>query len=908
MNIQGYARVQLGDIYVESQNVFPASPDHNEAKKKSPQEKFMQDIGFSLMDSRLASVGAAYASTGRWLFTKQEYLRWQDSTSPSSHHEFLWIKGKPGAGKSTLMKHALQYMQGQERQDSTIVSYFFNARGHDLERSTEGMYRSLIYQVFTAFPQRMPNPFPKYSPEWKRNGWPLPMLHDLLSNAILGFDNRQKFVCYIDALDECDEDDIRSALEQMEDLGESARSQGVAFSVCFASRHYPKITIYGSEVIDLDIEVQHQQDIATFVHKRLRGEGTIKDELAKEITRRCSGVFLWASLVVQIINKKRDHGATRSELIKILSTVPSGIKELLGSIMRNHDPALLPTLQWVLFSRRPLTVNELFFAIKTSTCCLELTSLDSTETSDEQKRAFLLHSSRGLVESVSPEESRPWRSIGIYGFNAVGQFIHETVREQLLSGGLTALDPSLSGNVEALSHARLGHCCQTYIAATADVRLYEIPFRNYAIDYMLYHMEMAYRSETLDLASVDAIPQRTWKAIMGRVDGNFNDALDDISLYILIRKRCNQLAAAMLLRQLRVFPPTNTDPVQKTVPAEAGLSVQFVNVNQIFGSKHHSTALLAALQNGNRHLIELLLQCGADPNLAVKPFRTPMSAVFNLPFDGDRLTDVRAIVKILLQHGADPNLRMRSEASLVFPLLMAVHRNDVELIKLFINFGADPNIIIRREPGELGYTPLALAIRQNNAELIGLYLSHGAAINVNVRLMSMHLCLAAAYGSAAVVRQVLEAGANISDRTVWDRTALHEIVLREFSDVRDAVNIARILLDAGVDINAADCEGHTALTLAMSLERKSLVELLIDRGADLDTASLREIGNGLQAPLEGGFTHRSVEPGLPYDRLIVELGSQGDLRRKLEIREGAIVWIETWRPLDAEDDDETPRS
>ncbi len=53
---------------------------------------------------------------------------------------FLWIKGrKPGTGKSTLVKFV--FLKAREVKKNTIaISFFFDARGSDLEQSIAGMF------------------------------------------------------------------------------------------------------------------------------------------------------------------------------------------------------------------------------------------------------------------------------------------------------------------------------------------------------------------------------------------------------------------------------------------------------------------------------------------------------------------------------------------------------------------------------------------------------------------------------------------------------------------------------------------------------------------------------------------------------------------------------------------------
>jgi ABC-type ATPase involved in cell division len=63
---------------------------------------------------------------------------------------FLWLKGKPGAGKSILMKFLYSEAKKAAKPNpgALVISFFFNARGGHLEKSTLGLYRSLLWQLF----------------------------------------------------------------------------------------------------------------------------------------------------------------------------------------------------------------------------------------------------------------------------------------------------------------------------------------------------------------------------------------------------------------------------------------------------------------------------------------------------------------------------------------------------------------------------------------------------------------------------------------------------------------------------------------------------------------------------------------------------------------------------------------
>lgn len=57
------------------------------------------------------------------------------------------------------------------------------------------------------------------------------LLKDLFGQAI----QLVEVVCFIDALDECDEDQIRDSVPFFEHIGELAMASNIRFQVCFLS-------------------------------------------------------------------------------------------------------------------------------------------------------------------------------------------------------------------------------------------------------------------------------------------------------------------------------------------------------------------------------------------------------------------------------------------------------------------------------------------------------------------------------------------------------------------------------------------------------------------------------------------------------------------------------------------------
>ena len=91
---------------------------------------------------------------------KQEPL-WDDfSVWLMSGQGLYWISGKAGSGKSTLMHYICQHDRRLDylrkwAQDGLLLtpSYFFWAAGSRLQKSVDGLLRSLIYQMLTECPE-----------------------------------------------------------------------------------------------------------------------------------------------------------------------------------------------------------------------------------------------------------------------------------------------------------------------------------------------------------------------------------------------------------------------------------------------------------------------------------------------------------------------------------------------------------------------------------------------------------------------------------------------------------------------------------------------------------------------------------------------------------------------------------
>jgi ankyrin repeat protein len=171
----------------------------------------------------------------------------------------------------------------------------------------------------------------------------------------------------------------------------------------------------------------------------------------------------------------------------------------------------------------------------------------------------------------------------------------------------------------------------------------------------------------------------------------------------------------------------------------------------------------------------------------------------------------------------------------------AVRARDCEAVEALIGNGADPN-------GESeGETPLMIACgiyHESRAEdyykIIGLLLDNGGDLNIKVG-KNGNTCLHSLMSIIddqhilapldVLLKRGLDATLPMSDGS---GTVIHNICGKNWG--RDhKLGLLERFLDAGVDPNATDADGNTALMLCAENERyPDMVKLLIDRGADVN--------------------------------------------------------------------------
>lgn len=214
------ARQQNGDNFyapVTFQHVAATPVTTTVPARRAERESLMESLLFKEMDAHFVDVHPHLVGTCEWLSETPEYKRGMDPELMSTHHGFFWIKGKAGAGKSTLMKHASTHAEARCSSRQHVLKFFFHARGVSFETSTDGLFRSLLHQLLEKVPTVFDALDKRRLGLVKRQGWSSTLLKDTFREAVLSLDQDQ-VTCYVDAMDECHHSDIDNIIQYFDNL------------------------------------------------------------------------------------------------------------------------------------------------------------------------------------------------------------------------------------------------------------------------------------------------------------------------------------------------------------------------------------------------------------------------------------------------------------------------------------------------------------------------------------------------------------------------------------------------------------------------------------------------------------------------------------------------------------------
>lgn len=337
--------VQFGDQYYCNES----------SEKQRILNQFVESLRFPEMRLRFNQVSDSYPGTFKWLLETESLPDDYPSNNERASYELVswlrgsdpifWIHGKPGSGKSTLVKMVSTHERTQELLQSVrpskktiILRHFFWLLGEEVQRSLKGCLAALLWQFCDASPEA---------------AWQLlqhdtdSRVHDLLNKrvfhdwsvtelefAILKMHLYAPLCClFIDGVDEFDRG---SPIDDFTRLIKAFTTQGI--KVCLSSRPEPHIERLYGKYPKLHLQDVTKADMRTMVEGKLTkavsdvgivnlGENSVHT-LANDIVDKAEGVFLWACLAIKRLSSDIHNGDGILILKERLKCLPRGMKEL----------------------------------------------------------------------------------------------------------------------------------------------------------------------------------------------------------------------------------------------------------------------------------------------------------------------------------------------------------------------------------------------------------------------------------------------------------------------------------------------------------------------------------------------------------------------------------------------------
>jgi hypothetical protein len=354
----------------------------DEAYLTMKQRRILDAIYMPELDIRFNDVPKEAVGTFGWCIN--------DDIIPESHHELRisfrkWLQngqgifhivGNPGSGKSTLMKFLSRHDETKNllkswagHKELVLADFFFWKSGSRLQKSMDGLLRSLLHKILTKLPHLIPKVFPD---EWQWDPQssflflqPNVKALDIPDSKVQSaFDDiMQKhtltefaFCFFIDGLDEFN--DPKPEMDRSKlcaEIQSWADSHPNNIKICVSSRKEEPFLRF-PQTQRLWLHRLTEKDIRTTVTNRLEEHKMFivwpredRLELIDKVVSRAEGIFLWVVLVIRELRTDLDNELDLSSLLDTLNKVPTELSEYFTRII-DDIPSQDKIEAWTIFA------------------------------------------------------------------------------------------------------------------------------------------------------------------------------------------------------------------------------------------------------------------------------------------------------------------------------------------------------------------------------------------------------------------------------------------------------------------------------------------------------------------------------------------------------------------------------
>ncbi|KFY69520.1 hypothetical protein V496_00173 [Pseudogymnoascus sp. VKM F-4515 (FW-2607)] len=782
-------------------------------------------------------------AAGKRIFYHPKYRSWVQCDQPS----VLWLEGKPGSGKSTLVKFMVKALEkdtslGQAKQrdllqgrdpllnsprkggwvfnnpsdKSAIISrFYYSFRGGNTQTSHELMLRSIVYQIwsdnsglFSLIRDRyrklssraakdaheyMLGRGAKVSSEHKPF-WSYDDLKEVLESLHESDFNLSVFII-VDGMDESNNDQRGDILTLLLDLARPNPKSSCMVKVFIASR--PENNINSRlQLVPHHVKLQdvNEEDIRVVVErwvKRMVSEGGCEEETLLEakdyIMKHCDGVFMWVTLVLRDLERYINNGGyTKFSLNTRLRSLP---KELGGK----------DGFYWAM-------INSLVENYK--------------EDQEQQERgrrilAWVTFAERPiLVTELRDALATPSKLQGT-GFST---YVLDDNRPHRLDkailsscGGLAEVRDSPSGEIVQLIHQTAREFLLHEDKHAGPYHLEEIQGDIEIATACCRYLRIVFRP---DFPPADANGELTKVEMMVHLNhlGSSDEKIRDefMDFVELLNKWSNSYAHLLLGQWIEALEwPTNLH----VDDASASLCLHVLLICAEDIRKEEVAQVLVSLRPDLLHI-----EAGKGDLVTTGPLHEntphPISQIIEgVPIRSEY--QHRDGLRVLLDLEVDADLKDTVGRT---PVSYAAEKGYEGSIQLLLQKGAD----IESEDGA-GRTPLCYAARNGQELSLRLLLQRGANIESEDRDGRTPLSYAAENGQERSLRRLIEKGAEVGSKDSAGRTPL------SYAAENGQELSLELLLQSGANIESEDRAGRTPLSYAVSNGHTAVVKLLRSR-------------------------------------------------------------------------------
>lgn len=348
-------------IYNAAPGLRPQNILGQQAMRSLKQKRVLDRLWFRLIDDRKASISERHTRTLDWaLDPSVPTLKWDNLGEwLRTGSGLYWLAGKPGTGKSTLMKYLsdhprtislLEECSGHS--ELVTLRFFFYGLGQVEQKSQEGILRSLLFQFLDKYRDLIEPALPAM---WKEavitqddspvHALTMPSISEMQASFLhlagaLSVD--RKIWILIDGLDEFD--GKHSTITAF--LSTLTRLQHVKILVSsrqlpiFVSAFNDDPKMYLQDLTHGDIEAYIDDMLLNHAHMAQIAcvEPDIPIRIAELVTGKASGVFLWVALACRSILEGLDDYETVPELMGRITELPSELHEFFRRIIAEVNP------------------------------------------------------------------------------------------------------------------------------------------------------------------------------------------------------------------------------------------------------------------------------------------------------------------------------------------------------------------------------------------------------------------------------------------------------------------------------------------------------------------------------------------------------------------------------------------